>query len=159
MVYHIHFIHCCNNPIINCLVETVQCINSATSRVEGSVDNIGIHARYSRICVKISASNPRIAISGERRGSPFRAASPLPTAKLSTSTSSVRPPKVQTGERSDKLVNNMPPTNKELSRELTDSHALFSGRSQQERGPTAKLALGYCLISSSQLFYPQLNGM
>ena len=27
---HIHFIHCCNNPIIKFLIETVQCINSAT---------------------------------------------------------------------------------------------------------------------------------
>ena len=131
--------------------------STTCSRVEGSADNIGICMHFSRMHVKISAVNPRKAISGGWQGSPFFAASKRPTAKLSASTSSVRPPKVQTGERSDKLVNNMPSREKELSRELTDSPCSVSRWGQQERGSTAKLALGYCLTSFSSSFYPQLN--
>ena len=92
------------------------------------MDNIGICTRFSQMRVKISAVNPRNAINRERWGSPFHAASKRPTAKLSASTSSVISPKVQTGERSDKLVNNMPPREKELARELTDFPCSVSRR-------------------------------
>ena len=90
-------------------------------------------------------SSLRSAISGEWRESPSRTASKQPTAKLSASTSFVRPPQGTDSEQSEQLVNSMPPREKELSRELTDSPCSLSRRGQQERGPTAKLALGYCL--------------
>ena len=79
------------------------------------------YARISTDARKNICRLPHNVTSGERQISPSRAASKRPTAKLSASTSSVRLPKVQTGEQSDKLVNNMPPRKKTLSRELTDS--------------------------------------